>query len=228
VVGLVISSSRYAGPDHVRFTAAGNTFAESPEAFTLSRAFQRLHEAGLSIPFSANAAALGQWQGKASLVILNIEDFNAAEIEILGRLRSRGVKIVAFTTEKDLPPGAASLFSMPNATILPVPGRLTDEQARMVVPQLQKVLEVPLVFPDGIGGYGFRMSGTSFVVVEDWLEKGRIVPVRLRASSGAGKATACSANDHIPLPIHRDGVDWVIEVPTRPGDGNLIAIREEI
>jgi hypothetical protein len=115
-VGLVISSSRYAGPDHVRFTAAGNTFAESPEAFTLSRAFQRLHEAGLSIPFSANAAALGQWQGKASLVILNIEDFNAAEIEILGRLRSRGVKIVAFTTEKDLPPGAASLFSMPNAT----------------------------------------------------------------------------------------------------------------
>jgi hypothetical protein len=224
--GLVISSSRYAG-EHVRFTAAGNTFAESPEAMTLSRAFQRLHEAGFSMPFSANAGALAQWQGTAPLLVLNLEDFSADEVATLAKLQARGVRMAALTQQTTLPAGAAELFQRPNATIIHVPGRLSDEQARMVVPQLQKLLDMPLTLPAGAAGYGFRMSGTSFLVVEDWLEQGRTTNVRLRASSHATKATACNGNDHVSLPVRRDGSDWVIEATLRPGDATLIALEEE-
>jgi hypothetical protein len=224
--GLVISSSRYAG-EHVRFTAAGNTFAESPEAMTLSRAFQRLHEAGLSMPFAANAGALAQWQGTAPLIILNLEDFSAEEVAILAKLQARGVRMVALTEEKTLPAGAEELFQHANATILQMPGRLSDAQARTALPQLQKLLDMPLLFPAGAAGYGFRMSGTSFLVVEDWLEQGRTASVRMRASNHASKATACNVNDHIALSVHRDGGDWIIEATLRPGDATLIALEEE-
>jgi hypothetical protein len=134
---------------------------------------------------------------------------------------------VALTQQMDLPAGAAELFQRPNATILALPGRLSDEQARTVVPQLQKLLDMPLTLPSGTAGYGFRMSGTTFVVVEDWLEQGRTANVRLRASNHATRATACNVNDHVAVPVHRDGDDWVIAATLRPGDATLIALEEE-
>ena len=135
--------------------------------------------------------------------------------------------MVALTTAKHLPAGAAEIFRRENAHILPVDAaNLTAEQARTLVPQLQKQMPIQLRLSAGLAGYGFRMDGTSFVVVEDWLEQGRTGEARLRASAGMSKATACSVNDHVSVPIRRDGDDWVITAPTRPGDGTLLAIQE--
>jgi hypothetical protein len=33
--------------------------------------------------------------------------------------------------------------------------------------------------------------------------------------------------DDLPLAVSRDGDDWVIQVPTRPGDGTLICIENK-
>jgi hypothetical protein len=60
--------------------------------------------------------------------------------------------------------------------------------------------------------------------VEDWLDQGRTVEVRVHANGTA--AHAVNVNDHEPLSLHCDKNDWVIEVPMRPGDGVLIALSE--
>jgi len=48
----------------------------------------------------------------------------------------------------------------------------------------------------------------------------------LRAREGKSQAWACGLNDHLPLAVHRDGADWVVEIPMRPGDGQVVALRE--
>jgi hypothetical protein len=136
--------------------------------------------------------------------------------------------MVALTEEENLPPAAAALFARPGATILAVPARVSEAQARTIVPQLLELLDMPLHLPEGTAGYGFRMSGTSFIVVEDWLERGRTTHVRLRASAHASRATAANVNDHVSVPVRRDGQDWVLEATLRPGDGTLFAIKEEV
>jgi hypothetical protein len=70
------------------------------------------------------------------------------------------------------------------------------------------------------------MSGKQFVVVGEWQNRGRIAQLRLRAKEGKTSARACGLNDHLPLNVSRDGVDWVIDVPLRPGDGQVVVLSE--
>ena len=89
-----------------------------------------------------------------------------------------------------------------------------------------RVLFLPITFPTGTAGYGFTCQGLRCIVVEDWLEQGRTVSLRLRATPGMSAVHAVAVNDHLPLATRRDGDDWVIELPLRPGDGELVAIME--
>ena len=100
----------------------------------------------------------------------------------------------------------------------------TASESRTLAPLLMKQLDVPIEFSAGTAGYGFTSQGLKYIVLEDWLEQGRLVTVKVRAS--AGSASAVDVNDHRELVVHRDGPDWAIDVPMRPGDGTLIAVQE--
>ncbi len=218
--GIVISTSRFADPNHTRFTADGNLFAASPDGYALARLFQRLTDAGLSVPFSANAGALAKWEGTAPLIVITPEVYSAEEIATLGRLKARGVKMVAFTTAS-LPAQVAGLFG----AVIPVAANtISPAQAEGLMARLHTALDLPLRLPANTRGYGFRQQGVNFVVVEDWRSEGHVAEFRLRATKGS--AQACAVNEHTKLKVTRDGLDWVVEVPVRPGDGQLIALRE--
>jgi hypothetical protein len=62
------------------------------------------------------------------------------------------------------------------------------------------------------------------VVVEDWQEKAREISVRIRASGASARAV--SLNDHASLPVHREGGDWVVMLPIRPGDGDVVVLEQ--
>jgi len=223
--GLVMSTMRFADPNHIRF-ASGNVFEGSTDAVALARAFQRLHDAGLSLPFSANATALAKWKGSAPLIILLPEVFVDDEIATLESLQARGIKMVAFSVAPTLEARTAALFQQPDCLIKMAPAELSSFDAEQLVPSLKKMLDIPLTFGEGVSGYGFTMSGTQFVVVEDSRNIGRKAQVRLRASEGKTSARACEVNDHHPIAVRRDGLDWVLEVDLRPGDAQLVALRE--
>ena len=183
---------------------------------------------GVSVPFAANVSALANWKGTAPLIILNVDQFSAAELATLRHLHERGVRMAMFAEDGAVPAAVSQWFDKaPESVLIQASAEsFTEAQARQVVPGMIRDLQVPLRFPSGTAGYGFDMQGLHFVVVEDWLESGRMVAVRLRASPGARTARACDVNEHLPLAVHRDGNDWVVETPLRPGDGALIALEE--
>jgi hypothetical protein len=223
--GLVMSTIRFADPNHTRFTA-GNVFDASTDALALARAFQRLHDASLSLPFAANATALAKWTGSAPLIILLPEVFSEEEIATLEKLQARGIRMVAFTTAPSLPARRAALFSQPGTLIQTDPAQLTSFEATQLVPAISKRLDIPLTFAPGVSGYGFTMSGTQFVVIEDCRNLGRRTTVRLRATESKRTAVASEVNTHTPISVQRIGRDWVFDVDLRPGDAQLVALRE--
>jgi hypothetical protein len=223
--GIVISTIRFADPNHFRFNA-DYLFSASPDGLGLARVFQRLHEAGLSIPFAANATALGKWKGSAPLIVLNPEVFAEEEVDTLEKLHGRGVRMVAFSSADTLPARIESLFQNSGRLIKLDPKTMTSADAEQLAAHLRKLLDIPLAFGKGTCGYGFTMSGKQFVVVGEWQNRGRITQVRLRATEGKTGARACGLNDHLPLHVSRDGADWVIDVPLRPGDGQVVVLSE--
>ncbi len=224
--GLVISTSRHADPKHIVFSAGEVTYVGS-DVRLLASTFKYLHEAGLSLPFATNIAALEKWKGSAPLIVIDLDTFSDEEVAILDKLQARGIRIVAFAGQQKPSSRAAAIFSRPNTMLLPMAAAtLNARKASDLAQQFHTALNMPLQFPPGTCGYGFRMKGTNFVVIEDWLEQGRIAPLRLRATSGSTSARACNINDHAAVPARRDGDFWVLDVPLRPGDGTLLAIEE--
>jgi len=218
-----MSSSTFADPSHTRFSC-GDAFEFEPVKL-FARTFQLLHEAGLSIPFAANASSIAKWKGTAPLVILDLNAFSDAEIQSLNQLQSRGVPMAAFGDPATLSPAAKNLFTKPGTTLI---GRsaegLEPNDANALAAHLIETLQIPLRFSAGIAGYGFTTGDTRFLVAEDWLEQPRTATIRLKATGS--HATACLVNDHTPLKVTRDNSTWVIDIPMRPGDGALIALRE--
>ena len=168
----------------------------------------------------------------------------------LKKLSARGVKLAAFCGAEKVPPAVAAFFGV-NADGLPpedakvssIAGkpivsedgkmfvrfsaaRLTAADAREIARLLREQLVIPITFPAGTTGYGFESNGRSFIVVEDWLEQGRTVLLRVRAKAGAKGLRAADANDHRALLTKLDGADWTIELPLRPGDAALVAFEE--
>ncbi len=247
-VGLVLTTAHLQPVESRRFAGGGNT--ELPEPGVVARALQRLHEAGIGVAFSASAGLLEKWRGDAPLVLVNAEHLSAAELAALRKLTARGVRIAALCGVEKVPAGVAEIFGV-KADGSPATGakvgeigskpvvaqggclfiplastQLTAADARALAPLLRERLALPITYPAGTSGYGFTSNGRGFIVVEDWLEQGRTVSVRLRAKSGATGLHAADANDHRPLTAKRDGADWLIEIPLRPGDAALVAFEE--
>jgi hypothetical protein len=231
--GLVLGTGyRVSGKD-TWFSGGGEIGEVGPDVMLVAQTFRLLHEAGLSLPFAANIAALDHWSGSAPLIVLNLANFTDAEVAIVEKNRARGVKIAVFSsaaTSGAAPSAAgAALLRRPGVTAIQVAAAdLLPQSAATLASSLQQSLNIPLQFPKGIAGYGFQSAGLSYLVVEDWKEAGGVVEVRLHARPGAAAARACNVNDHQPVQISKDGSSWwKIEVPIRPGDGTLIAVEEK-
>ena len=239
--GIVRSSALLNDPEHTVFGFFGN---ESRREIDRTRTlFQHLHEAGLGASFVANAAQIDRWPQGAPMVIVNPGEFSAAETAALKRWLDAGGRAVAFHGGAALPAAMAALFNGPEVGQLD--GRPVRRSARtLLVPvatenletgdftalaaALRDVLVPALTFPAGTMGYGFRRGGLSYAVVEDWAERPRSVELRVRAGTtrGAGALHAVALNDHRPLASRRDGGDWLITVPLRAGDGEVVVWQE--
>jgi hypothetical protein len=197
-VGVVISTAKLSDPKTASFNGAGgdSKSAANQVLDLVPNVVRCLQDAGVSVPFAANASALKNWKGDSPLVMLNEREFSPDELATEKMLRDRGVKIVSIDA-----------------------ANLTAGQAS----QLKSQIPQPINFAPGTSGYGFVSGGARFIVVEDWREQARTVTIRLKAT--AEKATAVQMNDHVALTIRRDGGDWAIDLTTRPGDGNLIMVR---
>ena len=167
---------------------------------------------------------------------------------MLKNLAARGIKIAAFSGGKSLSPAAAALFGvtpdgkpdkatasgtvdgqtlLANGNFLYVPfaaDALTLPQTQRLAALLQQWLAIPITLPEGTMGYGFVNGTQKFVVLEDWMEKGRVGALRVHADGTTARAVGL--NDHRPLDIKRDGNDWLIQVPLRPGDGEVVVLEE--
>lgn len=248
--GLVISTSQLDDPQHVAFSGNGELSAGLGDVWAVIRATQHLHEAGVSLPFSTNASTLDKWRGNAPLILLNLTHYSDTQIATLEKLNARGVRLAAFIGDGKLSPRAAALFGVTpegslagglkvgaitahpivayhDRLLIPLAAEnLTGAEARTIAPLLQDALQLPITFPQGTAGYGFVSNGRRFIVVEDWREEGRTVILRLRVTPGMNSLHAASTNDHRALITRRAGADWLIEVPLRPGDGELVAVEE--
>ncbi|MEI7732774.1 MAG: hypothetical protein WCO56_24595, partial [Verrucomicrobiota bacterium] len=252
--GVVISTARFADPERAAFSGSGGWGASEADEQVRSaaRTVRRLHEVGVSVPFSANVGTLDQWTNATPLVLVGVDLFSNEEIAALRKLKQRGVPLAAFTSKNcgALPKALGDLFGV-NPDGSPAAGtrigelagkplvaapltlfaatpcdELNTTQTAFLAEAMRQHLQLPLVFPPGTAGYGFTSQGMNYIVVEDWREQGRNVTVRLRASAGTVHADAVDVNDHRSLMVRRDGTDWVIDLPLRPGDGTLIAVQE--
>jgi len=257
--GIVLSTAQMANPDKTDFSGGGMGGSDADSSVArLAQTIRLLHRAGLDISFSTNAAALDKLPGCPPLILFNLAEFGASEIQSLHKLADRGVRMVAFQGQGDLSPEAAKLFgTTPEAFHLvpPAPGALatapetpriqetartlliggtiddfSESRAKAMAPAFQKALELPVQFPSGSAGYGFTMGNQHYIVVEDWREEARMLPVRYRPGSPVKAIHAVNVNDNRTLTVRRvrgGANDWLIDLPTRPGDGSLICVEEE-
>jgi len=89
---------------------------------------------------------------------------------------------------------------------------------RRIAPSLQELLNVRSLQQRSLR-LRFQDSGMQFIVVGEW-EPGTHCPGATSCDGGKIAARACGLNDHSILTVRRDGTDWVIDVPLRPGDGS--------
>jgi hypothetical protein len=223
--GLVISTQDAADPRHVRFNCADPL--TMTEARLVTRGFGILHEAGISLPFAANIRALAKWTGSAPLILLNLPSFAPEEVALLEALHGRGTRLVAFAERSSLTPAMAELFGREGTLLVEVaPDALTRGVVAKALPAMMKTLDPEIRFAVGTAGYGFRVQQTTFVVVEDWQEEGRVVDLQWTPARSGGSLHACDINEHKTLAVTRAEGHWLIHVPLRSGDGALVAIQE--
>ncbi len=254
--GVVVSTAQMSDPDKTDFSGGGTGGSPADGSVArLAQAIRVLHERGIDISFSTNAAALDKLPGNPPLIILNLSEFAPSEIAALQKLAARGVRMVAFQGSTDLSPDAAKLFgATPDAFHLePLkPGErrtapatpliqendktmliggtidaFNESRAKAMAAAFQTVLQLPVQFPIGAAGYGFTMGSQHYIVVEDWREEARVLSVRYHPDAPVKSIHAVNINDNRTLAVHRGKDDWLIDLPTRPGDGSLICVEEE-
>jgi hypothetical protein len=247
--GIVLSTAPRAKPAQLRFEC-GDAFA-LPEAQDLALAASKLHDAGVAIAFSANAACLENWRGSAPLILTNLAGFAAAEVATLKALADRGVRLAALVEGEQLSPDAAALFGVttkgtpaggeklgmvagrtivahgPCLFIPLAAGRISEAEAQAVAPLLETRLGIPVRFSAGTCGYGFASNGRRFIVVEDWREEPRVASLEIIGRDDWQGLRAVDVNCHRSLKTDKNGNVWTIDVPLRPGDGVLVAIEVE-
>ena len=246
--GVVVSTAQMSDPDKTDFSGGGMGDSDADAIVGgIAQAIRHLHESGIDISFTTNAAALDKLAGNPPLIILNLTEFGASEIQALQKLADSGVRMVAFQGRDDLSPEAARLFGTtpdafhaePSAPSTPriqknertlliggTIGNFSESQAKILAPAFQEVLQLPVQFPSGSAGYGFTMGNQHYIVVEDWREEARVISVRYRPGTPVKGIRAVNVNDNRALVVRRDKDDWLIDLPTRPGDGSLICVEE--
>jgi hypothetical protein len=248
--GLIVSSSPVDSPESALFSGGGMGPDGNSEALVhrVATTFQRLTDAGLSIPFTSNINAVIRWNGSSPLILQDLGTTWPKELEELKTLAGRGTRIAAFAGHAPLTPGAAALFGvaadgtavhahpagavgsntlLANGNLLYIPfpaDSLTPEMSLTLAPILQRWLDLPVLLPAGTVGYGFMSGGRTMVVVEDWLEQARELSIRIRATGKS--AHAIELNNHNSLSVLRDGKDWVVTLPIRPGDGEVVVLEQ--
>ena len=250
--GVVVSNAAWDDPDHTTYSGGGMGDSEGDERIhDVAKAIGAFAEVGVPISFSSNVTSLGKWSGSAPLIFLGLDQLSSKEIETLSSLHQRGTPMIAVSGEDTIAPAVAALFGVaPDGT--PTTGKtvgvyenrpvvatdrtlmisaaynnLNTANLRPLLAQIKRTLSLGLDLPDGVGGYGFTMGTQRYIVLEDWREAPRVLQLRLRAAKNATRLLAVNVNDHIPLAATRDADDWVISVPTRPGDGTLVCVEEQ-
>jgi hypothetical protein len=101
----------------------------------------------------------------------------------------------------------------------------TNHRIQQAKREMLDVLSLNIRLPDGVTGYAHYRGQQLFVVLEDRQEKGRLLQLRLKARHGSAAPVACRMVDHLPAKVPLDDGWWVVETPTRPGDGALLCIE---
>jgi len=252
-VGVVLGTSRFNDPQHAEFSGGGMGGSSlDANVSDVANVVRRMQDGGISVPFSTNAATLANWKGSAPLLLLNLSEFSDTEIGAVRAAITRGARVAAFSGAGTLPKSAAVLFGvtadgvptsgqsagkwrgkpvvLTNSTILMLGSysTLESEDLNVLGPILKQGLDLPITFAAGTSGYGFKMEGRSYIEVEDWLETGRTVSIRLKADPKAQSARACELNENHSVPVTREGNDWVMTFPIKPADANVICVEEQL
>ena len=253
--GIVLSTSPWADPGRADFSGGGTGGSDLDGVVGgLAQVIRQLHKSGIDLSFASNARALDNWPDDAPLILCNLCECSASEVQALKKRASRGIRMVAFQGDGALTPEAAQIFGVKpdafppaavpmagrraavpplsfvtNATTMLVAGSITkasEQVFRTLTPVLQHILRLPLEFPSGCAGYGFRMGSQRFIVLEDWREEGRVLSIRYRPRAPVKDVRAVNVNEHQALVVRRDQADWLLDVPSRPGDGTLLCVEE--
>jgi hypothetical protein len=250
-VGLVLSTARVETEDNLAIGSPYDSGGRMSDLAAMRNMIWRLHDTGVSIPFTANVATLDKWTGTAPLILINVSHFNNDEIAILKKLHEKGFKITAFMGDGELSADAAELFGVTTAGV-PVKGKkigeifkksiissentllivdsadsMSAQYARAITPFIMDACAPPIKFDKGITGYGFTSNGRKFVVMEDWREEGRTTILHYTPTSiNVAKLKAIDVNENTPLNVKKKDNYFEISVPTRPGDGTLVCIEE--
>ena len=231
--GLLVSSAVVDSPSSMLFSGGGMGPDGKSEALVhrIETAFARLHDAGVDIPFTANINAVRQWGSDTPFIVYDLAAASPQELAVIKALAGRGVRIAAFNASASpgaTPAGDVGAYRLlADGGLLSIPfsaDTLTPELALQLAPILEKFLRMPITFPAGTMGYSFASGPHTMIVLEDWLEQARELTLRVHATGAT--AHAVGLNDHNSLAVSRDGPDWLIRVPIRPGDGEVVVLDQ--
>lgn len=112
--GVIFSTAYLEKMESLRISGGGPGGNSADEETIMVASFvRRLHENGISLPFSGNAGMLSHWNGDAPLVLANAERFGSAELAALRNYTARGGRVAAFgLVGKGLPPEVALFFGV--------------------------------------------------------------------------------------------------------------------
>jgi hypothetical protein len=250
--GMIVANANWNDPAHATFSGGGMGGSPADSIIGgISKAFGTLCDLRVPVSFTSNVMSMGNWSANTPLVILDMKDLSEGEIKVLQGLHQRGVHLIGFTGGQAIQPAVATLFGATpqgDAAEAKVAGTVggkavvvtdttmlinasatttTANDLEPIADAMRNTLACDVKFPEGTAGYGFNRGKQKFIVVEDWKEQGRDLTVRLRATTGAASASAVNVNDHTAVDVKRDGEDWVLSFPTRPGDGTLLCVEEK-
>lgn len=248
--GLIVSSSVVDSLQSPYFNGGGMGGVSNADRLVAqyANAFQRLCENGLDISFAGNILGLENFHDHAPLILQDLSTVTSKELDVLKALTAHGARIAAFAGHSPLPPAVAAFFGVTpdglpveakvvntienhpllvkeSLMYIPLPtDTLTADLSLQLAPILQRWLDLPIAFPEGTMGYGFISGRHSMIVVEDWKEEAREISLRIRGTGDTARAV--SLNGHNTLPVKRDGADWLVQLPIRPGDGEVVILEQ--
>lgn len=237
---FLVGTDLLSNPEKAIFTGGGMGGSQDADRLILNLAgvIGRLHRAGLSIPCAANATSLARSQAAMPLIVPLPSSMKKEELTAVAGRIEKGEMAVVFTERKPLPPEFAKLFphvkdgrivAGRNGIVAGIrPEELTEELAAEIAQTAYRDARCRLRYPEGTAGYGFTSAGKIFCTVEDLAESARRVELRIRKSPGAKGVVATGMNEHLPLSVREEQDEWVVEVPLRSGDGELVMLEEQL